>query len=170
MPLDLDQLVTAAADTRTALVEAEERERDRRAGLTALRPAIALLEADVRPALDAAKEALAPVGIRMDIDEGWADFIQGKRATLAIRCMTGDGWPGACTNVRGDYVIITAAAGELSVATKPAHDREAVGEPLICEPGEEVAAAIEHAVTTFLDRVRAGPTMHGVEVRGLRSA
>jgi hypothetical protein len=41
---------------------------------------------------------------------------------------------------------------------------------LTVEPGEEVGTAIEHAVTTFLDRVKAGPTMHGVEVRQLRSA
>jgi hypothetical protein len=161
--IDLTCLLAEIVETRTELFDREARERDRRLGLTAMRPAIDYLEAHVLPELDTAKAELSQEGIRLDIADGWSG--QAKRPEVEILCIAGSGWPTAAEHTRSRRVIIAYAGGKLSVRSKPFADPESVGEPVEVEEGAEVDGALRHAVQTFLEPVRRGPTMHGEELR-----
>jgi len=161
---DLQALASSVDNARKSMLEDETRERDRRSGLTALRPIIGQFESEVLPALRGAAEALAPAGLKLIISTGWDDSEPTKRAEVALTAVPVGRWPQAANHVRSDVVTIAGDGERFTVSVTPA-DPEAHRTAIDCEPGDASAAALGAVVESFLAATTRGPKMRGVELR-----
>ena len=160
----LAALIARAGAIRLDLNTAAAAERDRRNGLTILRPFIDQLQERVMPALERAAAELASAGVVLVIEPQFADDMQPKRAVIAVYARPGPDWPAGVEHTKGDWVEVQCGPGGTTVTVRPFAERDRIGDHLSFD-GDAPAAAVEQAVSTMLDKAGAGPRMTGQTLR-----